>query len=74
MPYLDQQTIRLLDDAEEGDCIEIVYNLGERQRMAIGKYAGLKGGRGKDWQVMRDNGVGIKTIDIVSISKVGSDS
>lgn len=70
MPYLDQDTIKLLDELEPNDCIEIVYNLGDRERMAIGAYAGLKGGRGEDWQVMRANGVGIKTIDIVSITKV----
>jgi hypothetical protein len=70
VPYLDQETIRNLDDTDEGECIEIIYNLGSRERMAIGEYAGLQGGRGKDWQVMRTNGVGIKLIDVVSITRV----
>lgn len=72
MPYMDQDTIRLLDEIEEGEVIEIVYSLGEdRQRMAIGEFDGYRKVIGGDWAVFRKNAfVGIKTIDIVSITRV----
>lgn len=71
MPYLDQETIRLLDDVQPGWVIEIVYNLGDRDRMAIGQFEKLDTEPGGDWAVYRaNNSVGIKLIDVVSITRV----
>lgn len=44
MPDLPQETIRLLDELSIGDTIEIVYQSGDRERLAIGQYDGI----GKD--------------------------
>lgn len=71
MPYLTQETIRLLDDVNEGETVEIHYTQEGRQRMAIGPYAGCDKTRGGDWAVFRKNAfVGIPLIDVDSIERV----
>lgn len=71
MPYLDDETMRLLDDVEDGWVIEIIYNLGTRERMAIGEFDRYGKEPFGDWAIYRKNStVGIKLIDVVSITRV----
>lgn len=74
MPYLDQDTIRLLDDVEPWWCIQIMY-LGQDggERMAIGMFSHCDKDSMGDWCIYRKNAfVGIRLVDVISIERVGT--
>lgn len=68
---LDQETIRLIDDVNDGDCIEIQYDAGERHRWTIGEFSHLDKDDHGEWCVfLRRRFVGVRLIDTVKIERV----
>jgi hypothetical protein len=70
---LDWDTIRLLDDVNEGDCIEIDYwdpDTG-RQRWTIGSYSHVQKDSIGEWALfLKRRYLGIRMIDVMRIEKV----